>query len=263
MRILTLSIILFAMAASVGALYYFELIDFGTEQAQEVVPNERCPMPANVVLKPTVLPANSDDKPAELQEVASIDPETKAKVKDVKAPEQKTSPAPENKKAPSSQEKVEDTAKDTAKPAEKLSKTKKDKTQGGMKTLPVEDNFRIKERKRPGTLGYKHWTGWYYPTKFILTINDAPVITFNGHEFTRPTKELTFDSSKPLKAHFVWEFLNGKRAGWRTTEFELNPDVKSIFIGFDWKDEWQVIIDQATPIPESDQESDNKNVSKK
>jgi len=137
----------------------------------------------------------------------------------------------------------------TTKTAEKSAK------KPATKTLPIEDSFRAKAHHQPGTLGYKHWTGWYYPTKFILTINDTEVINFDGKEFTRANEEITFNPAEPLKIHFLWEFLHGRRTGWRTTEFKLDASAKSIDIDFDWKDQWQIYIDHATPIASTDKGS--------
>lgn len=152
-----------------------------------------------------------------------------------------------------------------SKPEEKQKK-RTEKTEHAKQTtitLPINDSFRPKERHQPGTLGYKHWTGWYYPSKFILSINGVEILSFDGYEFKRMRTELTFNPNEPLKTGFVWEFLGGRKAGWRSTDFELEPGADSIDIGFDWKDQWQVMIKNAHAIPESDRSSDNRNVTKR
>lgn len=264
MRKLSLSVLFLSLV--VGALYFFEVFDFGTDQTEMVVSQERHPVAAQVQKLMVDPVETSADTQVRVQE-SLAQPMSTTKVKLEQEKKQDQLKAPTQEKAPlvpaKSAKKAGDQAQAPEKKSEAQEDKKEEKAQNSLITLPIEDNFRVKEHKRPGTLGYKHWTGWYYPTKFILTINDIPVITFNGKEFTRPNKELTFDPSKPLKAHFVWEFLHGRKAGWRSTEFQLNPDAQSIFIGFDWKDQWQVIIDQAAPIAQSDKSSDNKNVDKR
>lgn len=258
MRKLGLSVLLLAIVTGIGAFYFYEDI-FGDASigAESVAIDSEQPVPMHAI---EPIQENAPVSPVYSQEqVPQVVPQKApaTQLEEEKIPEQKVAPVQEQK-APAPQVQPK-----SAKPAKKPKDSLKAKPKDEMITLPIEDNLRIKERKRPGTLGYKHWTGWYYPTKFILTINDKQVITFDGKEFTRPTKELTFNPKEPLKAHFVWEFLNGRKAGWRSTDFQLMPEAKSIYIGFDWKDQWQVIIDQAAPITKSDKSSDNKNVEKR
>lgn len=260
MRILNLTVLFLTVAVGVGALYFSEVFDFSADENEMVVSSERCPVAAQdqkLVVDPILI---SSDTQVQVEESVPDSVSTE-NVEAVKIPEQKQIMQVE--KVPVAQAKPRKDGDGKVKIVQKKDEVKEEQAQSSMKTLPIEDNFRPKAHHVPGTLGYKHWTGWYYPTKFVLTINDMPVITFDGKEFTRPTKELTFDPNQPLKAHFVWEFLHGRRAGWRSTEFELNPEAKSIFVGFNWKDQWQVIIDQAAPIESSDRSSDNKNVDKK
>lgn len=264
MRISNLSILLFVTAvAGVGALYFFDVFQFGQDQAPLVDANERRPVAAaaHVQTSDTNTIHIAAETHAHVQESAPIEVAPLQSVDEEKAPAQKKVVTPSS--APIAQEKPNKKNQSSVKIAPQKSEAKNEEAKSTMKTLPIEDNFKVKQHKIPGTLGYKHWTGWYYPTKFILTINESPVIVFDGKEFTRPTKELTFDASQPLKAHFVWEFLHGRKAGWRSTDFQLSPDAQSIFIGFDWKDPWQVIIDQAAPIAQSDKSSDNRSVEKR
>lgn len=141
--------------------------------------------------------------------------------------------------------------------------SKKDAKKSGKKTFAITDTFKDKERHQAGTLGYHKFFTWFYPTLFVLKINDIPVLSFDGKEYTRPNREITLDPNEPITAHFDWEFLHGRKKGWRTTDFKLDPSAQEIVISFDWKDTWQVKIDQAQPIPESDKSSDNKDVEKK
>lgn len=109
--------------------------------------------------------------------------------------------------------------------------------------------FKLQDDLTKKSLGYKHWTGWYYPTSFILSFNGKEILTFDGREFDRVVDSITLDPSKLLKVRFDWEFLNGKRKGWRELEFKLNQNTDTIMFDFDWKDkESQILIDNAEVI---------------
>lgn len=107
------------------------------------------------------------------------------------------------------------------------------------------------------TLGYKHWTGWYYPSKWILTINGKEVLTFEGKVYDQRTKHITVDASKQLKARFDWEFLGGRRKGWKEIDYKINENADKLELSFNWKNEpWQLTISNTKPI--STRSSDNK-----
>jgi len=97
------------------------------------------------------------------------------------------------------------------------------------------------------SLGYKHWTGWYYPTKWELKLNDELVLTFDGKEFTHVKRKITLDPTKPLKAYFDFEFLHGKRKGWKQVMYQVDPNANNLKIDFDWKEanDHQILISPA------------------
>jgi hypothetical protein len=147
---------------------------------------------------------------------------------------------------------VEPVKKESKKESALSQKTKKSQK----KTFTISDAFRTRERGIPGTLGYKHWTGWHYPTKFIMKLNNVEILAFDGKEFTRKNATIDLDVQEPFVIHFDWEFLNGRRQGWRTITFKLDQNAQAIDLDFDWKDEWQVLVKQAKPV--SSESSDNK-----
>lgn len=107
--------------------------------------------------------------------------------------------------------------------------------------------------------GYKHWTGTYYPSKFVLKFDNKVVLTFNGKEFQQPITKIAVNKDRILKARFDWEFLGGRRSGWKEIEFKINENADKLDLHFDWKSEqkdskddpWQLSIKQATPIKQN------------
>jgi hypothetical protein len=104
--------------------------------------------------------------------------------------------------------------------------------------------------------GYKHWTGTYYPSKFVLKFDNVVVLTFDGKEFQYPNNKIVINQDRILKTRFDWEFLGGRRSGWKEIEFKINENADKLDINFDWKSEqkdskndpWQLTISQAKPI---------------
>ncbi len=107
--------------------------------------------------------------------------------------------------------------------------------------------------------GYKHWTGTYYPSNFVLKMDNKVVLTFNGKEFQYPTNKIALSKGQTLKARFDWAFLGGRRSGWKEIEFKINENADRLDLSFDWKSEqkdakndpWQLTIAQATPIKQT------------
>jgi len=107
------------------------------------------------------------------------------------------------------------------------------------------------------TLAYKHWTGRYRPSSWVLKLNGKVVLTYNGREYEFKTKHLEIDPTKILKAHFDWEFLNGRRKGWKEIDYKVNQNADKLELAFDWKNEpWQLTI--ANTLPITTRSSDNK-----
>ena len=103
------------------------------------------------------------------------------------------------------------------------------------------------------SLGYKHWTGRYYPSLWVLKFDGTTVITFDGKEFTREKTSIVIDPEKPVKVHFDFEFLGGRRKGWKEVIYQIDKDANTIHIDFDWKEpkDDQILISPATPLSKS------------
>lgn len=89
-------------------------------------------------------------------------------------------------------------------------------------------------------LEYKHWTGTYEPTTFVLSIN--------GKEIQPGTEERVTIQDNILNVRFDYAFLNGKRSGAKIISFEIDNNTSKLDITFEWKDKWQVFIENATPV---------------
>jgi len=100
------------------------------------------------------------------------------------------------------------------------------------------------------SFGYKHWSGRYYPSKFVLKFNDEVVLTFDGKEITHVKDKISINPDKPLKAHFDFEFLGGRRLGWKEVMYQIDKNANSVNIDFDWKDpqDYQIILSPAKPL---------------
>jgi len=106
--------------------------------------------------------------------------------------------------------------------------------------LGEQKNVTIQNLIEQDMLKYKHWTGTYEPTTFVLSINDK--------EITSGSKEMVTTVDNILSVRFDYAFLNGKRKGAKIISFEVEENVKDLNITFNWKDKWQVLIDNAIPI---------------
>ena len=106
--------------------------------------------------------------------------------------------------------------------------------------LAEKKNVTIQNLIEQDMLKYKHWTGTYEPTTFVLSINDK--------EITSGSKEMVTIVDNILSVRFDYAFLNGKRNGAKIISFEVEENVKDLNITFNWKGKWQVLIDNAIPI---------------
>ena len=83
-------------------------------------------------------------------------------------------------------------------------------------------------------LQYKHWTGKYSPTKFLVTANGIPL------EPGQTTSIMVTNNKLDLR--FEHEFMNGKRSGDKTVPFTLKDDTIAIDLTFSWKEDDRFII---------------------
>lgn len=112
-----------------------------------------------------------------------------------------------------------------------------DKTQ----TLNITDSLTKKK------LGYHHWTGWYYPSKWVLKFDNTEIMTFDGNDFDRLKNTIKIVPNKPVKVHFDYEFLGGRRYGWREVVYQFDCKTTAINLDFDWKSEgdYQILVTPA------------------
>lgn len=127
---------------------------------------------------------------------------------------------------------------------QKEQNAQEEKHTSGMKEIALHDEL------TKTSLGYKHWSGRYYPSKFILKLNDVTVLTFNGKEITHVKDNISINPDKPLKAHFDFEFLGGRRHGWKEVMYQVDKNATSLNIDFDWKDpqDYQIILSPAKAL---------------
>ncbi len=97
----------------------------------------------------------------------------------------------------------------------------------------------IKNNIEPAMLHYKHWSGTYQPTTFVITIN--------GQEIKPETQYDITITNNQLAVRFDYAFLNGKKKGAKIVSFTVNTNKPTLNLSFSWDDKWQVIIDNATP----------------
>jgi hypothetical protein len=95
---------------------------------------------------------------------------------------------------------------------------------------------------KPDMLAYKHWTGTYTPDEFTVTINGVSIA--QGAQHTLPADTTNID----LQYHY--SFMNGMRSGTKTVSYQLHENVSTACITFSWKDDWKLLLDNATAIKE-------------
>jgi len=90
-------------------------------------------------------------------------------------------------------------------------------------------------------LDYKHWTGTYHPTTFVMHAN--------GIHLDIEDKSFEVEIvDNILVIRYDYAFLNVKRKGAKSVLFDIPTELEHCDINFNWKDEWQVLIDGADPI---------------
>lgn len=105
--------------------------------------------------------------------------------------------------------------------------------------VKIQKIVTIKNNIEPAMLRYKHWSGTYKPTTFVITIN--------GQEIKPNTQQDITITNNQLAVRFDYAFLNGKRKGAKIVSFTVNTNKPTLNLSFSWDDKWQVIIDNATP----------------
>jgi len=107
-----------------------------------------------------------------------------------------------------------------------------------MQTAPIT----ITNAIEPGMLAYKHWTGTYSPDIFAVSINGTDVS--QGTTYELPAQSTT------VEIGYTYSFANGIKTGGKKIEYQLHKNITQAHITFSWKDDWRIIVDNATAIKE-------------
>ncbi|MDR3550300.1 MAG: hypothetical protein P4L31_02720 [Candidatus Babeliales bacterium] len=99
-------------------------------------------------------------------------------------------------------------------------------------------------------LAYKYLFVHYSPSKWILKLDGTPVLTFDGKHLTQVKNSISINPEKPIAARFDFEFLGGRRLGWKEVMYQIDKNVDAIHINFDWKDpeDDQILISPAKAL---------------
>ena len=109
-------------------------------------------------------------------------------------------------------------------------------------TPKIKKTISIKNNIEQDMLKYKHWSGTYEPSTFVIHVNEK--------EIEPGTQKSIPMIDGIIEVRFDYAFLNGKRKGAKIIVFEVNNDIVDLNITFNWRDKWQVLIDNAKPVEE-------------
>ncbi len=110
-------------------------------------------------------------------------------------------------------------------------------------TQKAKKNITITNNIERDMLKYKHWSGTYEPSTFVMHVNKKEIEP--GTQ-----KSIPMIDNGIIEVRFDYAFLNGKRKGAKIVVFEVDNDIVDLNITFNWKNKWQVIIDNAKPVKE-------------
>ncbi len=109
-------------------------------------------------------------------------------------------------------------------------------------TPKIKKTISIKNNIEQDMLKYKHWSGTYEPSTFVIQVNEK--------EIEPGTQKSIPMIDGIIEVRFDYAFLNGKRKGAKIIVFEVDNDIVDLNITFNWRDKWQVLIDNAKPVEE-------------
>ncbi|MDP3889205.1 MAG: hypothetical protein Q8Q25_01525 [bacterium] len=104
---------------------------------------------------------------------------------------------------------------------------------------PYQRIVTIKNEITEKMIGYKHWSGTYKPSTFVLKINDIRI--------DPGTEKAIAVTDDVLNVRYDYSFKNGYHTGAKKVTFELDKKTKIASVTFSWKNKWHVIIDTAIP----------------
>lgn len=135
----------------------------------------------------------------------------------------------------------------------KTEKTEKSTEPAPAKSLAdpqAKKNIKLILDMNKKSLAYKYLFIHYSPSKWTLKLDGNPVLTFDGKHLTQVKNSITIDPEKPLAARFDFEFLGGKKFGWKEVMYQIDKNADAIHIQFDWKDpkDDQILISPAKAL---------------
>ena len=111
------------------------------------------------------------------------------------------------------------------------------------KTIIMKNNIKL------AMIRYKHWSGTYEPTTFIITVN--------AQEIKPHTEQNVTITNNQLDVRLDYAFLSGIRKGAKTVSFTVHTNKPTLNLSFSWHDKWQIIIENATPYQEKKESFNN------
>jgi len=88
-------------------------------------------------------------------------------------------------------------------------------------------------------LTYKHWSGSYEPTTFVITISGNP-ISYNE------TAQVEIENQESILIRYDYSFVNGYKKGSREIEFTISPEKNDYILSFSWKEPAHLILENAS-----------------
>lgn len=120
------------------------------------------------------------------------------------------------------------------KPTSPITKQNETKTATQLQTITIKNDI------EPSMLQYKHWTGTYKPSIFVITINGQTIEQGKEYQVTA--------TDNMLEIGYNYSFMNGMRTGAKIVKFQIEKNTEPLNLTFSWDNEWRVIIDHATPL---------------
>jgi len=88
-------------------------------------------------------------------------------------------------------------------------------------------------------LTYKHWTGSYAPTTFVITIGENQ-ISYNE------TTQIEIGTEKNIVIRYDYSFVNGYKTGSREIEFIISPEKSDYVLRFAWQEPAHLVLENAS-----------------
>jgi len=103
--------------------------------------------------------------------------------------------------------------------------------------IPAKKTVSVKNNIDSTDLPYKHWTGTYTPSTFVVSVNGQKIDT--GGKKDVPIID------DVLEVRYDYDF--GPRKGAEVATFAVDDGARELSMTFSWKNDWRISIDKATP----------------